>query len=67
MFEGADEPIEATEDADKLCNLTGTSMKKRVSSGGGFLNDGISFTGYPVVGFNHRMVPLGNGIQEEGG
>ena len=61
---GADEAIEAAEDADKICNLTGTSINNRVSSGGGFLNDEISFTGYPVVGFNHRMVPLGNGIQD---
>jgi FAD-dependent oxidoreductase len=59
LFENADEAIEATKDADKLCNVTGTSMNNRVSSGGGFLNDGIRFTGYPVVGFNHRMVASG--------
>jgi len=54
------EAIQATEDSKKLCNRTGTSMNNRVSNGGGFLTDGIRFTGYPVVGFNHLMVASGS-------
>jgi len=51
------EAIQATEDAEKLCNKSAISMINRVN--GTFLNDGTYFTGYPVVGFNHRMVTAG--------
>ncbi|GLJ06035.1 hypothetical protein SUGI_0030610 [Cryptomeria japonica] len=46
---------EANHDDVSLCNETGKSMTSRVAGGGGFLNDGVNFTGYPVVGFNHLM------------
>ncbi|GLJ52427.1 hypothetical protein SUGI_1115210 [Cryptomeria japonica] len=51
--------FEAEKDADALCGESGKSMENKVAKGGGFLNDGENFTGYPVVGFNDLMQTTG--------
>ncbi|XP_057835543.2 L-gulonolactone oxidase 2 [Cryptomeria japonica] len=54
--------MQAKEDVDAICN----GLELLISSatkGSGFLNDGKQFTGYPVIGFNHRMQASG-GCQE---
>lgn len=45
------------EDADNLCNKSRTSMINHVN--GTFLNNEIQFTGYPIMGVNHRKVIAG--------
>ncbi|GLJ25112.1 hypothetical protein SUGI_0480260 [Cryptomeria japonica] len=47
--------IQAKADVDAICNLVGNRTIQSAANGLGFLNDGKRFTGYPVVGFNHRM------------
>ncbi|GLJ25477.1 hypothetical protein SUGI_0487810 [Cryptomeria japonica] len=51
--------IQAEADVDAICNLVGNGTIQAVANGNGFLNDGKRFTGYPVIGFNHRMQTSG--------
>ena len=44
---------------DAICNLVANRTIQIAPNGLGFLNDGKRFTGYPVVGFNHRMQTSG--------
>ncbi|MCO5577852.1 hypothetical protein L7F22_031687 [Adiantum nelumboides] len=53
------EIFEETPDIDALCEKEGIFMNFRHSFGDGLVNDGITFTGYPVVGFNHKMQTAG--------
>jgi hypothetical protein len=39
----------------KLCQISSTGLNQTMLAGGGFLNDGLKFTGYPVVGYNNYM------------
>ncbi|GLJ25475.1 hypothetical protein SUGI_0487780 [Cryptomeria japonica] len=51
--------FQAEADVDAICNLIGNGTIQAAANGHGFLNDGKRFTGYPVVGFNHRMQTSG--------
>lgn len=52
--------IQSTEDSARLCYLMGEEIKQLTFNGTGFWNDEIKgFTGYPVIGFNHRMQSSG--------
>ncbi|GLJ25478.1 hypothetical protein SUGI_0487820 [Cryptomeria japonica] len=51
--------IQAKPDVTAICNLVGNLTLLFAANGNGFLNDGKRFTGYPVVGFNHRMQTSG--------
>jgi len=58
LFLNTDRKIHANEDVGTICN----GVEQLISSatkGLGFLNDGKQFTGYPVIGFNHRMQASG--------
>ncbi|XP_057845590.2 L-gulonolactone oxidase 2 [Cryptomeria japonica] len=57
-----DDEIQANEDVDAICNEV-EQVFSSATKGSGFLNDGKQFTGYPVIGFNHRMQASG-GCQE---
>ncbi|XP_057845592.2 L-gulonolactone oxidase 2 isoform X2 [Cryptomeria japonica] len=50
--------IQANEDVDAMCNVIDLLISS-ATKGFGFLNDGKQFTGYPVIGFNHRMQASG--------
>lgn len=50
-----EEQIQATKDVNKLCQISSTGLNQTMQAGGGFLNDGVKFTGYPVVGYNNYM------------
>lgn len=50
-----EELIQATKNVNKLCQIASTGLSQTMQAGGGFLNDGIKFTGYPVVGYNNYM------------
>ncbi|KAJ7540613.1 hypothetical protein O6H91_10G023000 [Diphasiastrum complanatum] len=54
-----EEFLEKTRNAATACKISEMLLNKRVSDGNGFLNDGSSFTGFPVVGFNHLMQASG--------
>ncbi|GLJ25484.1 hypothetical protein SUGI_0487890 [Cryptomeria japonica] len=47
--------LQAEADVPAICNIIGNQTIQAAANGIGFLNDGENFTGYPVVGFNHRM------------
>ncbi|KAH7288009.1 hypothetical protein KP509_31G007000 [Ceratopteris richardii] len=53
------EIAEETENLDALCEDEFKIMNFRQSSGDGLVNDGQIFTGYPVIGFNHKMQTSG--------
>ncbi|MCO5593656.1 hypothetical protein L7F22_047672 [Adiantum nelumboides] len=48
-----------------LCQEETKMMNLRQRSGDGFVNSGKTFTGYPVVGLNHRMQTSGGCEKEE--
>ncbi|GLJ34032.1 hypothetical protein SUGI_0684460 [Cryptomeria japonica] len=50
--------IQANEDVDEICKVLDVLISS-ATKGSGFLNDGKQFTGYPVIGFNHRMQTSG--------
>ncbi|GLJ35327.1 hypothetical protein SUGI_0710680 [Cryptomeria japonica] len=50
-----EEEIQATKDADKLCQISEQQLKQTIQTGGGFLNDGVNFKGFPVIGYNNNM------------
>jgi FAD-dependent oxidoreductase len=50
-----EEQIQASKDVKKLCQISSTGLNQTMLAGGGFLNDGLKFTGYPVVGYNNYM------------
>ncbi|KAH7290306.1 hypothetical protein KP509_30G041700 [Ceratopteris richardii] len=39
--------------------MEGMTIRARLEHGDGFLNDGLTFTGYPVVGYSHNMQTSG--------
>ncbi|GLJ25468.1 hypothetical protein SUGI_0487600 [Cryptomeria japonica] len=51
--------IQAEADVDAICNLVGNQTIEAAVNGSGYLNEGKRFTGYPVVGFDHRMQASG--------
>eukprot|EP00253_Pinus_taeda_P011821 PITA_11821 len=52
--------IQSTEDSARMCSLIGEEINELTFNGSGFWNDEIKgFTGYPVIGFNHRMQSSG--------
>ncbi|GLJ25482.1 hypothetical protein SUGI_0487870 [Cryptomeria japonica] len=51
--------IQAKADVTAICTVVGNRTLQFAANGNGFLNDGKLFTGYPVVGFNHRMQTSG--------
>eukprot|EP00253_Pinus_taeda_P008350 PITA_08350 len=50
-----EEEIYATRDTGKLCNISKIQVTRGVKTGNGYLNDGLTFKGYPVIGYNHLM------------
>jgi len=50
-----EEEIYTSRDASKLCNISKTQVNQGVQMGNGYLNDGLTFEGYPVIGYNHHM------------
>ncbi|KAH9323142.1 hypothetical protein KI387_017781, partial [Taxus chinensis] len=56
---------QSTNDVDAICNLLESQTISSVAQGNGFVNDGVRFTGYPVIGYNHRMQSFG-GCQGNG-
>ncbi|EFJ26123.1 hypothetical protein SELMODRAFT_97935 [Selaginella moellendorffii] len=54
-----DERAQATVNSTYYCENAHVTMRSKVSSGSGYLNDGSSFTGFPVVGFNHKLQTTG--------
>ncbi|KAI5058331.1 hypothetical protein GOP47_0026501 [Adiantum capillus-veneris] len=53
------ESFEEMQDVDALCEKESMFMNFRHSFGDGLVNDGTTFTGYPVIGFNHKMQTSG--------
>lgn len=51
--------MQAQEDVDGICKTLEDLIDNLQATGSGFVNDGKRFTGYPVVGFNHRMQTSG--------
>ncbi|GJN09657.1 hypothetical protein PR202_ga27682 [Eleusine coracana subsp. coracana] len=47
---------------DAFCQASSTVPSALQEGGFGFLNDGKNFTGYPVVGYNHKMQASGSCI-----
>ncbi|KAL4203006.1 hypothetical protein AMTRI_Chr02g224090 [Amborella trichopoda] len=50
-----EEQIQASRDSRQLCNISKNQFHQGIHAGAGFLNDGKSFHGFPVVGFNNMM------------
>eukprot|EP01018_Ginkgo_biloba_P022324 Gb_14797 [translate_table: standard] len=50
-----EEEIQKRKDINKLCEISIAQLKQTMQSGGGFLNDGRHFRGYPVIGYNNYM------------
>eukprot|EP00253_Pinus_taeda_P031410 PITA_31410 len=50
-----EEEIYARRDTGKLCNISKIQIIQGVQTGNGYLNDGLTFKGYPVIGYNHLM------------
>ncbi|EFJ13379.1 hypothetical protein SELMODRAFT_181802 [Selaginella moellendorffii] len=53
------EKIEQDKDEWTRCRFSEMVLNSRVPSGNGYLNDGINFTGFPVVGYNNLMQTAG--------
>ncbi|KAH6557131.1 hypothetical protein KP509_1Z132600 [Ceratopteris richardii] len=51
--------LEETQDGGGVCELEHMAVLNRFHSGDGLLNDGLSFKGYPVVGYSHNMQTAG--------
>lgn len=67
FIEGLTAALDASEErqnTDELCQGADMLMNYRHSSADGLVNEGSSFTGYPVVGYNHKMQTAG-GCQKE--
>ncbi|GLJ35295.1 hypothetical protein SUGI_0710110 [Cryptomeria japonica] len=41
--------------ASNFCKSVKTQVEQGMKTGNGYLNDGVSFKGFPVVGYNHLM------------
>lgn len=52
----AEELNNAKINASNLCKLVRTQVKQGIKTGNGYLNDGQSFRGFPVVGYNHLLL-----------
>ncbi|PUZ51389.1 LOW QUALITY PROTEIN: hypothetical protein GQ55_6G181300 [Panicum hallii var. hallii] len=55
----ADERLEANGSDAPRCSATRTVAARVESQAYGLTNDGVSFTGYPVVGYQHRIQASG--------
>ncbi|KAI3909284.1 hypothetical protein MKW98_025926 [Papaver atlanticum] len=56
----AEENMEKTQDIEEQCALASTLVGYKKSLANGLKNDGVSFTGYPVVGLQGRMQASGS-------
>ncbi|WCJ22499.1 D-arabinono-1 4-lactone oxidase family protein [Euphorbia peplus] len=55
-----EENQEATGDAEGKCNISRQIKTSRLASAFGLTNDGINFTGYPVIGYQNRIQSTGS-------
>ncbi|GLJ35293.1 hypothetical protein SUGI_0710090 [Cryptomeria japonica] len=55
QFRLAEELSSAKVNTSNLCKRAKSQIEKAVETGKGFLNNGETFKGFPVVGYNHRM------------
>ena len=54
-FDSSDEWFEEMDADSARCQMARLTMWKVQREAYGFTNDGVSFTGYPMVGFQHRI------------
>ncbi|KAJ0968768.1 hypothetical protein J5N97_021645 [Dioscorea zingiberensis] len=55
-----EETLEATNNADGKCINSGSMISTLSTSGYGLTNNGIVFTGYPVIGFQNKLQSSGS-------
>jgi len=51
--------VEATRDRQLKCTAAAASLTLQQTSGSGYLNDGVAFTGFPVVGPQNLIMTAG--------
>ncbi|XP_010251945.1 PREDICTED: probable L-gulonolactone oxidase 6 [Nelumbo nucifera] len=59
MIRSTEETQESTSDADAKCLTSQITTSTLMANGYGLTNDGISFTGYPVIGYHNLLQASG--------
>ncbi|OVA04727.1 FAD linked oxidase [Macleaya cordata] len=60
LVRSLEESQESTSDADGKCRIANLTMSTFMNSAYGFTNNGTTFTGYPIVGYQHRLQTAGS-------